>query len=53
MKLKHALENHSKKGRLITLRWIKSLRMNQFIMLRLSEAMKNNVMRTKIVCFGM
>ena len=31
---------------------VKSLKINKFIMLRLSEAMKNEVMRIKIVCFG-
>ena len=31
---------------------VKVLKINKFIMLRLSEAMKNEVMRIKIVCFG-
>ena len=53
MKFKHALQNHFKKGRLITLQWLKSLKINKFIMLLLSEAMKNDVMRVKIVCFGL
>ena len=43
MKFKDALQNHSKKGRLITLRWLKASKMNKFIILRLSEAMKNEV----------
>ena len=53
MKFKHALQNRFKKGRLITLLWLKALKINKFIMLRLSEAMKNEVMRIKIVCFGL
>ena len=40
------------KKRLITLRWLEALTINKFIMLRLSEAMKNEVMRIKIVYFG-
>ena len=31
---------------------VKALKINKFIMLRLPEAMKNEVMRIKIVCFG-
>ena len=31
---------------------VKSLEINKFIMLRLSEAMKNEVMWIKIFCFG-
>ena len=38
--------------RLITLRWLKAFKINKFIILRLSEATKNEVMRIKIVCFG-
>ena len=52
MKFEHALQNHLKTGRLITLRWLKALKFNKFIMLGLSEAMKNEVMRIKIVYFG-
>ena len=48
---KHTLQNYFKKRRLITLRWFKALKINKFIMLRLSEAMKNEVMRIKIVYF--
>ena len=43
MKFEDALQNHFKKGRLITLRWLKALKINKFIILRLSEAMKNEV----------
>ena len=52
MKFKYALQNHFKKRRLITPRWLKALKINKFIMLRFSEAMKNEVMRIKIVCFS-
>ena len=52
MKFKGALQNHFKKGRLMTLRWLKAIIINKFIILRLSKAMKNEVMRTRIVCFG-
>ena len=52
MKFKHASQNHFKKRRLNTLRWLKTLKINKFIMLRLSEVMKNEGMRIKIVCFG-
>ena len=52
MEFKHALQNHFKKGRLITLRSLKALKINKFRILRLpSEAMKNKVMLIKIVCF--
>ena len=37
---------------MITPRWLKELKINKFIMLRLSEAMKNEVMPIKIICFG-
>ena len=40
------------KRRLINLRWLKALKINEFIMLRLSEEIKNEVMCIKIVCFG-
>ena len=43
MKFKDALQNHFKKGRLMTLRWLKPSKINKFIILRLSEAMKNEV----------
>ena len=33
MELKHALQNHFKKGRLITLRWLNALKINKLIML--------------------
>ena len=52
MKFNDAFQNDFKKGRLITLRWLKALKINKFIMLPLSEAMKNEVMWIKIVCFG-
>ena len=31
---------------------VKALKINKFIMLRFSEAMENEVMRIKIVCYG-
>ena len=37
---------------MITLRCLKALKINKFIMLRLSEAMKNEVMWIKVVHFG-
>ena len=43
MKFKDALQNRSKKGRLITLPWLKASKINKFIILRLSGAMKNEV----------
>ena len=52
MTFKHTLQNDFKKGGLITLRWLKALKINKFIMLRLSDAMKNEVLRIKIVYFG-
>ena len=39
------------KKRPITLCWLKALKINKFVMLRLSEGMKNEVMRIKIVYF--
>ena len=45
MKFKHALQNHLKKCHLITLRRLKASKINKFIILRLSEVMKNEVKR--------
>ena len=44
MKFKDALQNHFKKGRLMTLRWSKSTKINKLKILRLSEAIKSEVM---------
>ena len=44
MKFKDALQNHFKKGQLITLWWLKASKINKFIIFRLSEAVKNQVM---------
>ena len=46
MKSKDALQNHLKKGRLITFRWLKVSKINEFIILWLSKTMKNAVMLT-------
>ena len=46
MKFKDALQSHLKKGPLITLRWLRASKINKFIILRLSEAMRNKFMLT-------
>ena len=48
----HFTKSFKKETTDITLRWLKTLKINKFIMLRLPEAMENEVMWIKIVCFG-